>query len=394
MANGLCILDSVASPMAQTSEIVRPLKTMFCVTSLPVGGAETLLMNLVRRVDRRLIEPSIVCLKEAGPLGELLASELPLHTNVLNNKWDIRVLPRLTRLMRAEQIDAVVTVGAGDKMFWGRLAAHLAKVPVVCSALHSTGWPDGVGRLNRLLTHWTDAFIAVADSHGEFLREFERFPAEKVVVIPNGVDTQRFAPPVGRGIVRHELGIGPAVPLVGILAALRPEKNHELFLEVARKVRQQVGDCAFLVIGDGPRRPLLEAEATRLGIADSVHFIGNRSDIPELLGALDLLALTSHNEANPVSILESMSCETPVVSVDVGSIRESIANGENGYVCPAGDAAGLADRIVELLSNPLRRNEYGRRARQHVVDNASLQVMVGGYERLIYRLYEAKCPRR
>ena len=88
----------------------------------------------------------------------------------------------------------MVTVGAGDKMFWGRLAARRVGVPVIVSALHSTGWPDGVGRLNRLLTPITDAFIAVAASHGRFLIERTGFPADKVAVIPNGVDTQRFAP--------------------------------------------------------------------------------------------------------------------------------------------------------------------------------------------------------
>ncbi len=387
MANTRLKIAPVVSSAASLAETSRPLKTMFCVTSLPVGGAETLLMNLVRRFDRGLIEPSIVCLKQAGPLGEELANELPIYTGLLTSKWDLRVLPRLAKLMKDEQVDSVVTVGAGDKMFWGRLAARLAKVPVVCSALHSTGWPDGVGRLNRALTRWTDAFIAVAEPHGEFLREFERFPAEKVVVIPNGVDTLRFAPPVDREIVRRELGIGVATPLIGILAALRPEKNHELFLEVASRVRRQISDCEFLVIGDGPRRSLLEAEAVRLGVASAVHFLGSRNDVPELLGALDLLALTSHNEANPVSILESMSCETPVVSVDVGSIRESIADGKNGFLCPSGDAKMLAARIVELITDPVRRNQFGARARRHVVENASLDVMVGGYERLIHRLF-------
>ena len=96
--------------------------------------------------------------------------------------------------MIERQIDAVVTVGAGDKMFWGRLAAYFARVPVIASALHSTGWPDGIGRLNRWLTPITDAFIAVADTHGQFLIDQERLPPEKVFVIPNGVDTSRFVP--------------------------------------------------------------------------------------------------------------------------------------------------------------------------------------------------------
>ncbi len=140
----------------------RPLRTLFVITSMPVGGAEVLLDNLIRRFDRQRIAPELCCLKELGPLGEELAGEFPVHANLIGGKLDIAVLWRLVRLMRRRKIDAVVTVGAGDKMFWGRLAAKLAGVPVICSALHSTGWPDGVGRLNRWLTPITDGFIGVA----------------------------------------------------------------------------------------------------------------------------------------------------------------------------------------------------------------------------------------
>ena len=130
----------------------QPLRILFLTTSLPVGGAETLLANLVRRMDRTRFAPEIACLKERGPVGEELASEIPVYCHLIRNKYDVGVLFRLARLMKTRNVAAVVTVGAGDKMFWGRLAAWFAKVPVVLSALHSTGWPDGVGRLNRLLT--------------------------------------------------------------------------------------------------------------------------------------------------------------------------------------------------------------------------------------------------
>ncbi|MCA9240122.1 MAG: glycosyltransferase, partial [Planctomycetales bacterium] len=96
----------------------RPLKVMFLQTSMPVGGAEVLLVNLVRRLDRSRFSPEIVCLKDPGPLGEEIAREIPLHSNLLRHKLDLRVLPRLARLMRRRKVDAVVTVGAGDKMFW------------------------------------------------------------------------------------------------------------------------------------------------------------------------------------------------------------------------------------------------------------------------------------
>ena len=118
---------------------------MFVITSMPVGGAETLLVNMVRRMDRSRVIPSVCCLKDKGVLGEELASEIGVFDGYINHKMDVRVMGRLKALFKSQQIDAVITVGAGDKMFWGRIAAKRAAVPVVLSALHSTGWPDGVG---------------------------------------------------------------------------------------------------------------------------------------------------------------------------------------------------------------------------------------------------------
>ncbi|MCO6047287.1 glycosyltransferase [Aeoliella sp. ICT_H6.2] len=370
------------------------MRVMFLVTSMPVGGAETLLVNLVRRLDRRRVEPELCCLKECGPLGEQLTGQVPVHAGLIRHKFDLAVLWRLRRLLRRRNIDAVVTVGAGDKMFWGRLAARLARVPVVCSALHSTGWPDGVGRLNRMLTSITDAFIAVARPHGEYLIEHEGFPANKVVVIPNGVDTNRFTPGGDDFHLREQLGIGPAAPVAVIVAALRPEKNHKMFLEVARRVRRDLCHTHFLVVGDGPERAQLVRLATEFDIAPYVHFLGTRSDIPNLLNLADVNVLVSHNEANPVSILEAMSTGTPTVATDVGSVGESVLDGETGFLVPAGDIDQATSRVVQLLTDPILRAEQGNTARQLVCERWSLDVMVGGYEDLLTGLLERKTGRR
>lgn len=371
----------------------NPLRVMFLVTSMPVGGAETLLVNLVRRLDRSRFKPEVACLKERGPLGEELACEVPVHCGLTVGKFDLRVLPRLVSLMRARRVDAIVTVGAGDKMFWGRLAAKIARVPVITSALHSTGWPDGVGRLNRLLTPLTDAFIGVAKPHGQHLVEREKFPADRVHVIPNGVDTERFSPAEEGLRLREEIGASPTSPVVGILAALRPEKNHELFLQAAAEIHRQFSDAHFVVIGDGPRREALEVLAIDLGIANAVHFLGNRCDVPTLLAGLDVVALTSHNEANPVSILEAMSVGKPVVATDVGSVHETVDDGVTGYLVPEGEIEPLVNRLMHLLCEPIEAAEMGARGREVVKSAWSLEAMVGGYERLLTKLYQQKTGR-
>lgn len=367
-----------------------PLRLMFVITSMPVGGAETLLVELVRRLDRNRCLPEVCCLKQLGPLGEQLAREIPCHANLIGKKYDVRVLARLVRLLRGRRIDAVVTVGTGDKMFWGRLAGRLARVPVVCSALHSTGYPERVGRLNRLLAPLTDAFIAVARPQAQYLAEHEGCPARKVFVIPNGVDCQRFQPCAPDAELRVRLGLAPGDPVVSIVAALRPEKNHELLLEAARLVRDELPRLRVLVVGDGPRRAALEDLAGQLGLDEAVRFVGTQSDIPGLLGLTDVLALSSHNEANPVSILEAMACAKPVVATRVGSVDQTVLDGQTGYLVAPGDGVQLADRLLRLLRDPETAAAMGRKGRQQVLDHWSVERMVRGYEDLVARLYERK----
>ncbi len=366
-------------------------RILFVLTSMPVGGAETLLADLVDGIPRNRFEVEIVCLKQPGILGEQLAQKIRLHHSLIRHRWDVGVLFRLWWLFRERSATAVITVGCGDKMFWGRLAAWFAGVPVIASALHSTGWPDGVGRLNRWLTPLTDAFIAVAPSHGRFLVECENFPRSKVFVIPNGIDTLRFQPQASaRTEVRQELGLPHDSRLCSIVAAIRPEKNHERFLRIARKVADRDEKTHFLVIGDGPLRSTLEQKSRELFLEDRVHFLGNRTDTHRLLAASDVFVLTSDNEAYPVSILEAMASGVPVVASDVGSIHELIENGMTGFRVPASDEAQFADRAIQLLKCERQRGEIGQAARRWVMENGSRDGMIQGYVTLVKQLLSSK----
>lgn len=369
----------------------RALRMGFVITSMPVGGAETLLVNLMRRFSQGRVQPQVICLKERGVLGEQLVGEFPVHSGLISQRWDASVLWRLRQLLVQERMDGVVTVGAGDKMFWGRLAARSLGLPVIISALHSTGWPDGVGRANRWLTPITDAFVAVAESHGDFLVEQERFPAEKVQVIPNGIDTERFRfSAAARAAVRRSWGWDEATPVCGVVAALRPEKNLGLFLRAAALVRETLPTAGFVIVGSGPEEAGLRALAAELGLADQVRFLGLRQDTPEVLSGLDLFALTSDNEASPVSILEAFSVERPVVSTRVGSVPETVEEGRSGLLVPVGDASAMAQAWLEVLSAADRSRGWGVAGRERVVTRHSLQSMTDGYTDLIESIYAAK----
>ncbi|TWT68887.1 putative glycosyltransferase EpsF [Crateriforma conspicua] len=368
----------------------RPLRCLFVITSMPVGGAETLLVNLMRRMNPDVVCPEVACLKDPGPLGQQIASEFPVHSNLIGGKYDIGVIRRLRRLIIDRNIDAVITVGAGDKMFWGRLAAAVAGVPVIASALHSTGWPDGVGRANRWLTGITDAFIAVADSHGKFLRQFERFPDEKVHVIRNGVDCEKFRHDESAGVwLRSEIGLDETSRLVGIVAALREEKNHCMLVHAAAQLRESHCDLHWVIVGDGPQRPEIESLADQLGVADRIHLLGTRHDTQRIVAGLDLFTLCSLNEASPVSILEALACQVAVVSTDVGSIGETVIEGETGMLVPSEDVDAYAAAIGRLIDDPAMRESMGTAGRKRVLATGSVDSMVTGYQTLITDGYDA-----
>jgi glycosyltransferase involved in cell wall biosynthesis len=370
-----------------------PLRVMFVITSMPVGGAETLLVELVRRLDRERFSPELCCLKYFDRLGDLLAREIPAFTGLLAHKYDFAVLWRLVSLMRGRRVDAVVTVGAGDKMFWGRLAAWLAGVPVICSALHCTGLPDYVQWPNRLLEPITDAFIAVARRHGQHLTEHEGCPAQKVRVIANGVDLEKFHPGWPNRWLQQQLGLAAENPVACIVAALRPEKNHPLFLRAAALVHRELPQARFLIVGDGTERDRLESLAAELSISEVVRFLGTRPDVPEILSLVDVLVLTSHMEANPISILEAMAAEKPVVATRVGSVEETVVDGRTGYLVAPGEAGEMAERLVGLLKDRQRAAAMGRAGREQVIARWSIDRTVEGYQDLIAGIYTAKAQR-
>jgi len=239
-----------------------------------------------------------------------------------------------------------------------------------------------------MLTPLSSAFVGCAEPHATYLRDVERFPAERVHWIPNGVDTVKFQPAPRNDKLREELCLPPRKKIVGLVAQLRPEKNHELFLETAALVLRTEPQTQFVLVGHGPRRDDLEALAARLGIAKNIHFLGARRDVPELLRLFDVFCLTSKIEANPVSILEAQASGVPVVATRVGSIPQTVISGETGYLAESGNASELSTHLLRFLQDESHRQQVGAQARANVIQHWSLERMVAGYQDLIERLYD------
>ena len=366
-----------------------PLRVMFVHTEVVVGGAETLLLEIIRRMDRERFHVELCCLKQLAELGEVISKEVTTHVGLLDNKYDYKVLGRLANLLKERRVDAVVTVGTGgDRMFWGRLAAWRAGVPVVLSALHSTGYPVYVEWMNRMLWPITDGFIGVASKHSDFLVSGEGCPRSRVFTVWNGVDVDRFQPR-SQAAMRDRLSIPHDVPVAGIVAALRPEKQHTMLVEAWSQVVKQIPNATLVVVGDGVVRPDIESKVAELGLSQNVRLLGTRHDVPEVLAAMDLKVLSSKMEANPASTLEANACGLPVVAPNVGSLPDTVVDGETGLLCEPNDPIALAESIIKILGRDDRGRSMGQAALELVRKRFSVEVMVGGYETLIDGVYRA-----
>ncbi|MBU0515322.1 MAG: glycosyltransferase [Proteobacteria bacterium] len=386
--------------------IDRRLNVMFVASTLEVGGVERLLIEVLDHLDLTRFRPMVVCLKAPGPLAEELSgTPVPVFADLTAHRMDLRVLYRLTRLMRRQRVDAVFTLNPGDKMFWGRLCAHLARVPVAVSAVHSTGavLPDGrmasvLGWPNKRLTVFTDYFIALCDYQKQYLIQSEGLPARKVTVVYNGVSADKVRPRRPAAEVRQELGLPGQAPVVGIVAVMRPEKRHDIFLRAAAAVLRSHPETHFLVVGDGPMRARIESLWRALGLQQRVHLLGFRSDVVDVMNVMDVVALTSHPaDTFPLSLLEAMALGKPLVVTDVpGGIKELVAPAGNesreaaGLIVPPLDPRIVARAVNRLIEDPDLARDLGTAGQKRVRERFTIERTVAQIQDLIAGAYEHK----
>jgi glycosyltransferase involved in cell wall biosynthesis len=278
----------------------------------------------------------------------------------------------------------------------GGIAAGRRGIPVVAT-LHTLEEPPRFTRAwarNRI-TAWalrshTDLVIAVSEhARRHHISHLGLDPA-RVVTLHNGIATGRFAAGPGTGEeVRRELGIPAGVPLMVTVAVLRPPKGISDMLRALPRVAKRIPDVHYLVVGDGPDRPDLEATAAGLGLGTRVHFAGRRADVPRMLAAADLFVLPSHREALPTVVAEAMASGLPVVATRVGGTPEMVSEGHGRLVEP-GDPEGLAAAVVELLGDGTLAAAMSARAREVAAEHFD----IGRQAVRLVDVYRGLAPRR
>ncbi len=202
----------------------------------------------------------------------------------------------------------------------------------------------------------------------------------RVLYLPNGIDCARFAGAPDAELVAS-LGLDPAVPVIGTVAALRREKNLGRLLRIVASLPPE-RPVRLVIVGDGAERPGLEAEAARLGLADRVIFTGSIAKPERIVGRFDIFALTSDTEQMPISVLEAMAAGKPVIATDVGDVRTILAGPNQAYVVPVSDEPRFSTLLASLLADPAQRAILGEANRQHVAGQYALDTMTDRYRAL------------
>jgi glycosyltransferase involved in cell wall biosynthesis len=279
-------------------------------------------------------------------------------------RFDPRILGDLVSLARERRARILHVHGYAAADF-GRLAAHRVGAALV---LHEhfadPRMPSYQALADRALASLTDRAIAVSESTREFLVRKRHVPAHRVRLIWNGAPLEEFAPVAAATALatRRQLGLSENAVVIGSIGRLNEQKGHSYLLDAAAAALPAVPAARVLIVGDGDLEVPLREQARALGIADRVVFAGHRGDIPAVLGAVDVFCISSTYEGTPLTLFEAMAAGKAIVSTAVDGCREVIEDGVTGILVPPRDAATLALRLRELLTDKGRRETLARNA--------------------------------
>jgi glycosyltransferase involved in cell wall biosynthesis len=350
-----------------------PVRVCFLIDNLSRAGTESQLLALIRELDRDRVSPSLVLLDGENDMSRSLEpAGCPVQRlggKKLVSLGAARAAKRLRAFWRETRPD-VLQVYFLDSAYFGVPLARLAGVPNIVRVRNNLGyWLTPKRRwLNRRIARWGDVTLTNSESGRQALVGAEGLAPEKVAVIENGVDLERFAdfppPDTGKPIVR-----------VGCVANLRPVKNIDGLMRAAKQVAETFPHVVCEVAGDGEQRVELERLHAELGLAERFVFRGSVTDVPGFLRSIDIAVLPSHSEGMSNAMLEYMAAGRAVVATDVGANAKLVRDGEHGLIVPAGDEAALAEAIGRLLSDPVRASQLGAAARMRVAAEYSRDAM-------------------
>jgi glycosyltransferase involved in cell wall biosynthesis len=367
------------------------MKILHVIPSLDIGGTEKTLLVLCRSLKAKGFDFRIAALKGGGAAAEALKEAgfpvvlLQSPDGFFGGALDfIPLTLRLRREIKGFSPDLVHTWLTRANTV-GRLAARFSGRRPVISSLR-------VMEEEKSYHLWAERFLqglcrTVTVNSAElkrFARQRIGIPAEKIVLIPNGIDASPG--PSSSAAALRSAWAAPGQFLIGGLGRLHRQKGFDVFLRAAARIAKLRPECRFVIAGDGPERENLKALAKSLGIETAVSFAGWVPKSLDFLSVLDLFVFPSRWEGLPNAVLEAMLCGKPVVCTPAGS-SGLIEDGRDGLVVPAENAAEISAAAVRMFGDPELRSRLGRAAREKVLKEYTLEGMILSYEKL-YRSFE------
>lgn len=357
-------------------------KIMYVILSLNFGGAEKVVVNTVKQLDKSTYHPIIACLDEKGELANELES-LGINIRVFNRKagLDIGLFFRIARFIINNNIDLIHTHNI-EALFYAGTAAKLAKRPVV----HTQHDPQLTFSLKRkikvlLISLGVKKIVAVSKDIESVYRNSFRIRNNKLLTILNGIDTSLYPERAIVQKLKDDCNIKTADLVVGTVARFADVKDLFTLIDSFIRVYEKRKDVHLVMAGDGPLAQELKDYASKSIVSQRIHFLGYRSDIINVLSTFDIFINCSLSEGLSMTILEAMACRLPIVATAVGGNRELVENNINGKLVPTRDPSALSKAIFEII--PIKK-KLGFASYYTIKDKYSLSSMVENYES-IYR---------
>jgi sugar transferase (PEP-CTERM/EpsH1 system associated) len=353
---------------------------------MQIGGIEKIIVDFVHHLDRKSFQPYVAVMRGGGNLEkELHRIGVDVRDLEIGEGIDFGIVRRLNRVMREKRIGILHTHNY-SAWFYGALAN------IGWRACHIHTEHSKVENLFRrkllecLLSRFTDDVVAVSGQMKNFLVDDIKIPKKKVRLIYNGIDTERFRYSMDHRLnKRKELGIDDGVTVFGTVARLELVKDHDLLLRAFAKIPHFLRSrIKLLIVGDGSLKDRLIGRIRESGLARDVQLLGERSDIPELLNAMDVYVLSSRSEGLNLTLLEAMSCRLPIIATKVGGNPEVVEHGVTGFLVPPGDDVSLIHAIRGMLDAPEEKKRMGLEGENRAHKLFSLRRMLEEYN-AIYR---------
>ncbi len=374
---------------------LRPIRVLHLITSLDRGGAENHLLALARHVDRRRFTMEVAVLGWGGDLVPLF-EDAGIRVHRLNARWrvDLAALLRLVGLVRAGSYHIL-----HSHLFRADVYGCLAAIRLGGERLHlvSTRHNDDrfflhplIGTLHYLISARQDMIIAISDHVARFTIARGVRDVRRVRRVYHGLEPEDAAGAQrARARVRHELGVGADVYLVGNVGRLAPQKGQRHLVRAMPLLLEQVPRAHLAIVGAGDLEGFFRELAQELGVADRVHVLGARRDVAAIMQAIDVFAMPSIWEGFGIVLLEAMAAGRPIVASRVATIPEVVVDGETGLLVPPGDPVALADALAALALDAERASALGSAGRERLQRCFSIEKMVGDTEGLYEELLGA-----